>query len=151
LNTNTGVKEQVKIAPSNGKQVNLPANSQDLQFRGPNKVLNQLGGSLSQNMIASESSESIMPIKATMEIIGDPYYTGVLNLIQKRLIQVIFINPFCIKQKGVGGSCEFLAEPPVNDVFSGIYFINGCNHNITKGSFTTTLDIVKMVGDVELN
>ena len=148
LDEMTGVLENKRNASSNGKQINIPANSEDLIFRGPSQVGNKLTATVSTHMLASESSEGIIPIKATMEIIGDPYYTGVQNMIQNQLIQVIFLNPFCLKQKGINGDCEFLAEPPVNQVFSGIYIIVGCSHNITKGSFTTTFELQKIVGDV---
>lgn len=147
----TGVQENKRNVSSNGKQVNIPANSEDLIFRGPAQVGNKLTATVSTHMAASESSESIIPIKATMEVIGDPYYAGVLNMIQKQLIQVIFLNPFCLKQKGIDQDCELLAEPPVNQVFSGIYMIMGCSHNITKGSFTTTFELQKMIGDTKFD
>jgi hypothetical protein len=151
LDEMTGFMENKLIASSNGKQVNIPANSEDLNHRSPAQVGNKLTATVSTHMAASESSESIIPIKATMEVIGDPYYAGVLNMIQKNLIQVIFLNPFCLKQKGIDGNCEFLAEPPVNQVFSGIYMIQGCSHNITKGSFTTTFELQKMIGDTKFD
>lgn len=147
LDEQTGNFENKQNMSSNGRQVELPTNSGDLNFRPPSQVLNQLSAAVSTNLAASDNIEGLPPVKATMEIIGDPYYTGILNIVQEMFIQVIFINPFCIKQNGANGDCEYLAEPPVNSILSGIYRIAGANHNITKGSFITTLELQRLGND----
>ena len=146
LDEQTGNSENRQRSSSNGRQTEIPTNSGDLNFRGPSQVVNQLTSSVSVNLAASEVIEGLPPITATMEIVGDPFYTGVLNIIQEMFIQVIFINPFCIKQNGSNGDCEFLAEPPVNQILSGAYMVSEASHNITKGNFITTLKLQKMNG-----
>ena len=135
LDEQTGNSENRQRPSSNGRQTEIPTNSGDLNFRGPSQVVNQLTSSVSVNLAASEVIEGLPPITATMEIIGDPFYTGVLNIIQELFIQVIFINPFCVKQNGSNGDCEFLAEPPVNQILSGAYMVSEASHNITKGNW----------------
>ena len=147
LDEQTGNQENTQNQSSNGRQIEIPTNSEDLNHRPPSLISSKLISAVSTNLSSSDSSEAMPIVRATMEIIGDPYYTGILNVIQDMYVQIIFINPFCIKQNGQNGDCEYLAEPPVNDILSGFYRISGASHNITKGSFITTLQLQRMALD----
>lgn len=145
LDQSTGNAENTVSNSSNGRQVSLPTNSEDLTHRSPSQVLNQLSPAVAAHLKASALSEEIGPIQATMEIIGDPFYTGIFNCLQRNIVQIIYINPFCIKKKNSG--CQFLAEPAINPLASGFYRIAGVKHSISNGNYITTMELQKLVGD----
>jgi hypothetical protein len=80
-------------------------------------------------------------ISATLEIIGDPFYSTTFNILQNEIIQIIVITPFCVKKNG---HCEFLNDSKCDDKLSGFYKILSAKHSIQKGNYTTTLNLTKL-------
>jgi hypothetical protein len=81
------------------------------------------------------------PIKATLEIHGDPFWANSFNVFKNCFIRIIFINTYCIINKGNGEGCEFLQGPKCNDRFSGVYKVGSARHSINAGSYVTSLEL----------
>ena len=91
------------------------------------------------------------PVKATLEIHGDPFWANTFNFLKNCFIRIIFINTYCIINKANGEGCEFLQEPKCNDRFTGIYKVGSAKHSINAGSYVTSLELFAITtDDVEL-
>jgi hypothetical protein len=82
-----------------------------------------------------------------LEIQGDPRFLWSLNTFGAT-IKIIFVNPFAISTQGspiYGTETDWLATPKINSVISdGYYVIQGCDHQISNGSWRTTLKIAQV-------
>jgi hypothetical protein len=144
LESTTGVLENKINNSSNGRQISLPANSEDLGHRAASQVLNKIASSVSTDLSSSNEIEMLSSVSATLEIIGDPYWSVSFNVLQGQYVQIIVITPFCVKKNG---HCEFLNESKCDNQLSGFYQVLGAKHSIQKGNYTTTLELTKLMAD----
>jgi hypothetical protein len=87
------------------------------------------------------------PVKATLEIHGDPFWANTFNFLNNCFIRIIFINTYCITNKGNGEGCEFLQDPKCNNRFTGIYKVGSAKHLINAGSYVTSLELFAITSD----
>ena len=67
---------------------------------------------------------------------GDPYFANLTSFTGKE-VSIIVLNPFSTKT-----DCTWISEPTCNQVLSNKhYLIKGVSHQITEGSFVTTLHV----------
>lgn len=87
-------------------------------------------------------------ITADLKILGDPSPAYCRN-IPGRTAAIVVINPFHIRG---GSQCgDWLARPGCNELFSSKgYMINGINHSISAGSYTTTLKLSLVTSSVNI-
>jgi hypothetical protein len=77
-------------------------------------------------------------IEADLKILGDPRGDFTSPVFGKP-ISVVVINPFHLRGKGCG---DWLAYPGCNEIFSNRnYLIEGINHTISPGTYTTTIKL----------
>jgi hypothetical protein len=88
------------------------------------------------------------PIKATLEIHGDPFWANTMNILNNCFIKVILLNPFCLETNS-NGECEFLQKAKCNSKFSGVYKVGSAKHSINSGSYVTTLELYSVGVDPE--
>ena len=82
-------------------------------------------------------------ISATLTIQGEPRFLWSLN-IKGAAIKIIFINPFAPYSPNFGLDTDWLANPKINSMISdGYYMVNGCDHTISDGKWTTTLKLTQ--------
>lgn len=93
----------------------------------------------------------IKSIEADLRIQGDPTIVNPLEFLGKQCALIV-VNPFHFIQDQGSSECgDWLARPVVNEVFSNRgWFINGVSHQVTKGSFSTTLSLGLPVPNVEI-
>lgn len=92
---------------------------------------------------ATRSYENmIAPIQAELKIIGDPRFVNPLFLTAK-WISIVVIDPYYIKKAGGDDTgCEWLSKSNCNPILSNKkWMIMGVDHQITSGSYFTTLKV----------
>lgn len=84
----------------------------------------------------------IAPVSAELKIIGNPTWVNPLFL-TSHWISIVVINPYYIKgDTSTGDKCEWLAESNCNPILSNKkWLIQGIDHQITSGSYFTTLKV----------
>jgi hypothetical protein len=88
-------------------------------------------------------------IEADLVIVGDPSFINPW-LLQEKQVGIKFINPFFITKDDGGPNCgDWLAKPPLNKVLtSDAWRIRSVTHKIDMGSYTTTMRVALVKGDV---
>lgn len=130
-------------AETTGLQQQNTINQQAWRAYGPRNAWQESAPSIQANAKAARITEiKVAPIEATLKILGDPRskFTGIgLH----RTCSIVAINPFHLaggKNKGCG---DWLADPPCNVILSNKNWrIQGINHSIKEGSYTTTLKLM---------
>jgi len=86
---------------------------------------------------------NVEPIQAELKILGDPRPPFViLSEWVGRSISIVAINPFHIYGNTNGACGDWLARPMCNQILSNkSWMVQGINHSIKEGSFTTTLKL----------
>jgi hypothetical protein len=80
-----------------------------------------------------------IPIEAELRIVGEPHYCSP-KIIRGRTVSIILLNPFYIKT--FGDKKTWLSMPTCNEVYSNKgWVVMGVNHQISEGSFVTTLKV----------
>lgn len=134
-----------------GTQTQFPVNQNDVLWRGPEDIVGKAQDANAAHEAAVRFREVPSSITAELKIIGDPslaFPLGGAGLIG-RTVSIVVINPFYITG---GSACEWLASPPCNQILSNKrWMIQGANHQIREGSYTTTLKLFLEVPNVELN
>jgi hypothetical protein len=131
----------------------IPITSQGHNNWGPEEVTPQTDKSQNAHAKANSLMEAFKAIEAELRIVGnpDPDFTD-LKLIVGRTASIVVINPFHLVGGGDDACPEYLADPPCNEYLSNKnWMIKGANHNITEGSYTTTLNVVLMVPGIDLD
>lgn len=78
-------------------------------------------------------------INGDLRIIGDPTLWDGQNPVQGKFVSIVSINPFYLDGSGCG---DWLVKPTCNEILSNKnWLINGINHSIQPGNFTTTLKV----------
>jgi hypothetical protein len=101
-----------------------------------------VGTKLSNNRLESYHANIVhRPIKAELRIQGDPSYDRPI-FCRGHFLSVVFIRPFTIGANTANG-CDWLANNnPCDDLLSNCkWMIDGIAHQITPGSYTTSIQI----------
>ncbi len=149
--------EKTKQAKSQGQTIAMSsAISNDSVNKEAPKNLPQLQAQAGAAAIAAENASKpsmIGAITANLEIQGDPRFLWSLNTLGST-IKIIFVNPFALSTQGspiFGTETDWLANPKINSVISdGYYTVQGCDHQISGGSWTTTLKISQLYRTIDL-
>lgn len=130
---------------SNGPNVNVVGSPAAMNDTPPSKITEKNIETLQANLIASADLDNLPivgPIKADLEIHGDPYWANTVNWLKTPYIKIIFIDPYCVKiTKNENGVFESLAGSACNKELSQIYQVKSCRSTINSGSYTTTLEL----------
>jgi len=91
-------------------------------------------------------------LTAELKIIGDPFYTNGVNFVAK-FVSIVFISPFYIGNskdvKRTGPT--WLQTSNCNSILSNKkYLIQGISHNISNGTFTTTLSLKLLAPNLDI-
>lgn len=123
--------------------------SNDLVNKEAPKKLPELQAKAGAAAIAAENAGKPLlnsALTATLTIQGDPRFLWSLNT-WNTAIKIIFVNPYAITTRGspiYGTETDWLATPTINSIISdGYYTIQGCSHEISNGSWTTTLNLTQ--------
>lgn len=137
---------------TNGYWATVTSIAEQLIWRTPVDIVRQTAKAIYAQTITEASDGAGMsifaPIKATLEIHGDPFWANTINVIHNCFIKVILLNPFCL-EKNSSGECEFLQKPKCNSKFSGVYKVGSAKHSINSGSYVTTLELYSIGVDAE--
>lgn len=126
-------------------------------FRVPEDQADEANDATIANLEAQQTSGGGIAGAATgmtaeLKILGDPYYTNGATMINK-FISIVFINPFYIgesNQKNTKGPI-WLQTSNCNSILSNKrYMLTGVSHNISNGTFTTTLSLRLMAPNLDL-
>ena len=83
-----------------------------------------------------------------LKIIGDPYYGDPLKMIG-RSVSIVFINPYYFGDPDLP---TWLQTSNCNSMLSNKrYNIKAVSHNITKGSYTTTLKLLLTIPNIDVD
>lgn len=95
---------------------------------------------------------NVHPIKADLKILGDPRPQFVIiNQWLGKTIGIIAINPFYISGSVNGGCGDWTAKPLCNEILSNKgWVVQGINHAIKEGSYTTTLKVFLPTPGIEI-
>ena len=128
------VEENVQKAGSHA----APAQQQhESHFRNPDDIASKAAEAFSAQYDANYLVETpYAPFDAQLKIMGDPYFANLTSFTGKE-VSIIVLNPFRTKT-----DCTWISEPTCNQVLSNKhYLIKGVSHQITEGSFVTTLHV----------
>jgi hypothetical protein len=95
-------------------------------------------------MKASASFKFNEPLQAELKIAGNPReeFCFVKNTRGNNRVAIVVLNPFHLMGGGDKDCPDWLAEPLCNNYLSNKqWLVNGVNHNITQGSYVTTLHV----------
>lgn len=93
----------------------------------------------------------VTPIQATLKILGDPR-AKFTQMIQGTSVSIVAINPFHLKGGKNKGCGDWLADPPCNAILSNKnWMVQGVNHSIKEGSYTTTIKIMLGTPGITVN
>jgi len=136
---------------ANGIMATVSGIAEAMNFKSPINITKDTAESIYNQAKAEAGDGNAMnlfaPIKATLEIHGDPYWANSINLFKDCFIKIIFLNSYCIEKSTNNGGCEFLQKPKCNSRFSGIYKVGSAKHSISAGSYVTTLDVFAISSD----
>jgi hypothetical protein len=119
-----------------GTQTNPSIQQHEWGFRHPDDQAQSASEGNAAHMEANKNYEHIPGFSAELKIHGDPGYIDPFFLIGKT-ISIIVINPFHLDNQ-----CVWITKPNCNPVLSNKKWnIQGVSHQITGGSFITTLKV----------
>ena len=129
---------------ANGYWATISSIAEQLIWRAPVDIVKQTAKAIFSQTVTEAGDGPAMslfaPIKASLEIHGDPYWANTINIYKNCFIKVILINPFCL-EKSSSGPCEYLQKAQCNSKFSGVYKVGEAKHSISSGSYVTTLEL----------
>lgn len=122
-----------------GTTSQFPASQNDINWRPPDLVTERQQQALAAHELAAEYPELSAPMEGELKIHGNPAFVHQAQWVG-RMVSIIVINPHHIFS---GGSyCEWLAGPMCNPIYSDKnWMIEGVNHQISEGSYTTTFKV----------
>ena len=146
-------KQEVTHGPDAGLQQQLALTQQAWHTYGPKNAFKEMMTSQQAHMKANALIKlDYSSISADLVILGDPRNqfcdsTATIG----RNIAIVAINPFTIRGESNGGCGGWLAEPGCNQVLSNKNWqVQGINHSIKEGSYTTTLKVMLTAGGIEV-
>jgi len=147
--TNSNFHENVKTenqekdhGSTAGLQQQVTISQQAWDAYGPkNAYLETMRSQQAHTQASRLTDINIAAIEADLRILGDPS-ENFCNFAAGRTISLVAINPFRIKGQTNNGCGDWLAEPGCNPILSNKnWLVNGINHSIKEGSYTTTLKL----------
>jgi len=145
LKTGQSGEPTVTSTYSNGPGVNISPTPATMNDTPPSRIAAIKIETLQANLIAGVDLDNLPivgPIKADLEIHGDPYWANTVNWLKTPYIKIIFIDPYCVKvTTNENGACESLAKSACNKELSQVYQVKSCRSTINSGSYTTTLEL----------
>ena len=133
---NTNYVRPTKNIQEVGTQTSPAIQQHDWLWRHPDALSSGAAEGTSAQLEANENIEILPGFSAQLKIHGDPSFADPLALIGET-ISIIVINPFHINKE-----CVWITQPNCNSILSNKnYNIHGVSHQITGGSFVTTLTV----------
>lgn len=75
-------------------------------------------------------------MEAELKVIGDPFYLDPYS-VTGEWVSIVYINPFFLND------CTWISQPTCNPILSNKHWmLKGVNHQISDGTFTTTLKLM---------
>ena len=119
---------------------------------GPRQAWQKATASIQANANAARITEvGVCPIEATLVILGDPrkQFTGFSI---DKTCSIVAINPFHLSGNKNRGCGDWLADPPCNVILSNkLWRVQGINHSIKEGSYTTTIKLLLGAPGININ
>jgi hypothetical protein len=137
-----------KQGKSTGTQQQITTPEHAIIAHGNVNATKEQSSAQNANARANQFWGILEPIDAELTIIGNPSYAEYISIPQiPRVCSVVAINPFHI---AMGGPCgDWLALPGCNQVLSNKNWrVQGINHSIQAGSYSTTLKLALDVPEV---
>jgi hypothetical protein len=147
-----------------GSTAIVPISEHGWNIHSPKKVLEETNTARAAHAAANRvyDSGATHPIRADLVLVGDPRFgdhdgfgTGdeLLKQLVGKTLSIVFINPFYIgKKKRDDDDKQYLAQPGCNEILSNKKWqIEGINHTIQEGKFTTTVKILLDAPNIEIN
>jgi hypothetical protein len=139
---------------ANGTLGNVSGVAEAMNFLPPKDIVKESAEAI-YNQAKTEAEDGnamnlFAPIRASLEIHGDPYWANSINLFKDFFIKIIFLNAYCIEKNAQGDGCDFLQKPKCNSRFSGIYKVGSAKHSISAGSYVTTLELYSISSDDQM-
>src|SRR5262252_4419755 len=127
--------------PASGIQTFIAPPQSDINWRPPALVAERLQQSIDAHLATQRNTNALYkPINAELKIQGDPRYTNNDFVNASWRIGIIVVNPFRVVRGNE--NCDWLANPPCNNIFSSDKWkVMGADHQIAKGSYTTTIKV----------
>lgn len=133
---NAYVEPTIDIQKAGG-QTSPAVQQHEWLWRHPDELATGASDGNAAHIEANGPFEFPIGFSAQLKIHGDPSYSWGPYFIGKTL-SIIVINPFHINDK-----CTWITSPNCNSILSNKnYIIRGVSHQITGGSYVTTLDVL---------
>lgn len=129
-----------------GSEVSIPVKENKADTYGGTQAEKESQRAANEQMTAiGHSISSTESIRADLVIVGDPLMEPLE--VKKSYVSIIQVNPFYIDSAyfldpSTGGVTDWTVKPPCNEVVSNKnWLIEGFNHQIQDGRYTTTLNL----------
>lgn len=142
------------IAKNAGVQQTISIDKYAWNFYGPKNALKETDKSQNANNDANRSnSGSLEAIDAELRFQGDPSAELCSpKTILGKYCSIVVINPYHLLGISDAGCGNWLASPPCNEILSNRRWqIQGVQHSIQEGSYTTTLKVKLAVPGIDTN
>lgn len=142
-----GLNDDCVTPKGAGDQTSITAAQSGLETHGQDNFAEESAEAMAENDVANRRYHSM---EAELRLQGDPELGGAFRTVSKT-VGIVVINPFHMNRYGTSDCPDWLARPPVNPVYSNKrWIIKGVDHNITEGSFVTTLQVTLPLPGVDL-
>ena len=133
---NTVVVQPNKPIEKAGIQSSPTIQQHDLMWRNPDDLASKGNKAFAAQLETNAKHEMPLPgFEAELKLIGDPQYSDGPGLFGKH-VSIVYINPFHVD------NCKWITTTNCNSTLSNKnYIILGVSHQITGGSFITTLKL----------
>jgi len=119
-----------------GTQDSPAIQQHEWQYRHPESLASGASEGHSAQLETNRTVEVLPGFSAQLKIHGNPKFSDPIDMIGKS-VGVIVINPFHIDDQ-----CQWVVGPTCNPIMSNKnYMIQGVNHQISGGSYVTTLQL----------
>jgi len=145
-----GKKECKDDIDKGGSNTATFTNTGASNYRSPDQQFKKDSDANTAHQKANSFREVYGPIEAELKIFGNPALVFP-HLLVGRSLSLIVVNPFHLRPS-LGDCPDWLAQPVCNPVFSNKnWMIRGVNHQISKGSYVTIINIFLPVPGVHFN
>ena len=150
----TTINNQSEKDPNVAGQPSAPSTGNAaIQAHGPNAAIEVQKGDIAQQKAGTIMAPEVAAVSAELKIKGDPSDRYTTPCIAGSFVSLTVINPFGITFANNSVSWSHLTASSCNDVLSNPnWMLQGVNHSIREGSYTTTLSLFLVVPQLsELN
>jgi hypothetical protein len=124
-----------------GTQTNYLSSNNKFHHQHPDNHASNTNETNTKHNNATKPYEIKSNIEAELKIIGDPSFVNPV-LFTGRWVSIVVINPHYIAQDSKKGGCSWIVESNCNETLSNKqWMITGVDHQITSGSYVTTLKV----------